>query len=723
MVKSAVKVVIRTRPTANFATKNLKLDLEKKTIEVFIPKDDTQGLINNQLENWKFKFDEFLHNASQEEVYDACSHDIVHSVIEGYNGTILAYGQTGAGKTYTMSGGTQNYKFRGIIPRAISQVFHEIQNKPELSFVVKVSYAEIYNELIYDLLSNTPPSEQTGNIMIQDDLKYGIIVKGLTQVLCNNEEDALNQVFEGESNRTVAEHKLNKTSTRSHCVYTVHLECRSRVESSEKIMFSKLNLVDLAGSERIKKTGSEGLTLTEANFINKSLSYMEQVVIALSEKGREHVPYRQSKLTYMLKDSIGGNSKTLMVANVWPEPEHMEESISTFRFATRMMRVSNEATINVELDPTQLIERYKKEARDLRQELAMHDTLANRGRVVYEPYTSEQQYQVQLIAEKFLEGNTDEVEVDSLRQIKELLFQMKNIYRKNLTRFGGGNDPQNKTRPVTQKTGVKSNETKAEDKDDGVGQEELTAGFGLGRANPNSRPIDSTALEGKSPFRQEEDETMLSKKSLMSSTPEEQKKLGSSKGVRIQERLNKNQAFAEFKLTDGKEIETNLRNHKEELKEKKEELQELTSTVNDLKKKIDQTKEIIDNTRRHRATEEEDIIDEEEFAYIKKLRDLKKTYRTKFDSLKGLKDEAASITSNIEYLREKIISEFDRWYESKFGFLPVITSEKPKIGVKQVEEKTPVEELDQDALSYIKAKKNVQTLHKAKKTLGAMGKT
>ena len=316
MVKSAVKVVIRTRPTANFASKNLKIDLEKKTIEAFIPKDDSQGLINNQQENWKFKFDEFLHNSSQEEVYDSSGREIIHSVIEGYNGTVMAYGQTGAGKTYTMSGGSQNYKFRGVIPRAISQIFSEIQNKPELSYIVKVSYSEIYNELIYDLLSNTPPSEQSGNIMIQDDPKFGIIVKGLTLVLCTSEEDALNQLFEGETNRTIAEHKLNKNSTRSHCVYTLHLECRSRVESSEKVIYSKLNLVDLAGSERTKKTGSEGLTLTEANFINKSLSYMEQVVIALSEKNRDHVPYRQSKLTYMLKDSIGGNSKTLMVANI-----------------------------------------------------------------------------------------------------------------------------------------------------------------------------------------------------------------------------------------------------------------------------------------------------------------------------------------------------------------------------------------------------------------------
>jgi len=166
------------------------------------------------------------------------------------------------------------------------------------------------------------------------------------------------------------------------------------VESSEKVICSKLNIIDLAGSERTKKTGSEGITLTEANFINKSLSYLEQVVVALSDRGRDYVPYRQSKLTHMLKDSLGGNSKTLMMANIWPEPDHIEETISTLRFATRMMRVSNEATINVKLDPAQLIKRYEREVRDLKQELAMHDTLANRGRITYEPYTPEQQYEM-----------------------------------------------------------------------------------------------------------------------------------------------------------------------------------------------------------------------------------------------------------------------------------------------------------------------------------------
>ncbi|OMJ90760.1 hypothetical protein SteCoe_6838 [Stentor coeruleus] len=717
MVKSSIRVIIRTRPTANFASKNLKIDIEKKTIEAFIPKDSDQGLINNQQENWKFKFDEFLHNSTQEEVYDTCGRDIIHSVLEGYNGTVFAYGQTGAGKTYTMSGGSQNYKFRGIIPRAISQIFNEIQSKPEFSYVVKVSFAEIYNELIYDLLSSTPPSEQTGNIMIQDDPKFGITVKGLTHVLCGSEEDALNQVFEGESNRTIAEHKLNKNSTRSHCIYTLHMECRSRVESSEKVVYSKLNLVDLAGSERTKKTGSEGLTLTEANFINKSLSYMEQVVIALSEKNRDHVPYRQSKLTYYLKDSIGGNSKTLMVANIWPEPEHMEETISTLRFATRMMRVSNEATINVELDPSQLVDRYKREIRDLKQELAMHDTLANRGRVVYEAYTPEQQYQIQLLAERYLEGDLDEVDIESLRQVRELFNQIRHIYRKTMTRLGA-EDLKNRSRPATNKTGtLKGNEAKGfEEREEGVGQEEHSGGFGLGRANPNSRPVDSSALEPKNQFVQEEE---IEEKKV--SSREEAKKASANRSPKKVPLIDKNQAFMEFKNGEGKEIDSTLNENKEDLKERKNRIKSLTDEVNGLKKLIDECKDNLDSIRSERHNEEEDVIDEEEFALIKKLKDYKKAYRSNYDQLKASKDEINAISQNIEFARDKLIAEFEIWYEKKFGNQPETMSRESARERPQTEEKTN-DDLDLDAFAYIKAKKNVQTLHKAKKVLGAVGK-
>ena len=285
---------------------------------------------------------------------------------------------------------------------------------------------------MFDLLSPVPTHEQQAStLQIQEDVRGGVVVKNSRMIVCDTEEDALNCLFEGELSRTVAAHELNARSSRSHTVYTLHIETRSRVESTDKVINSKLHLVDLAGSERCKKTGSSGLTLKEATFINKSLSFLEQVVIALSSSVRDHIPYRQSKLTNLLRDSLGGNCKTVMVANIWPESSHLEETVGTLKFATRMMRVSNDATVNVQLDKHLMIKRYEKEIRDLKQELAMHDTLQNRGRITYDQYAPDQQVEIRQTSVAFLAGETDEInDFDSLRKVREYFTQIRNIYRK-----------------------------------------------------------------------------------------------------------------------------------------------------------------------------------------------------------------------------------------------------------------------------------------------------
>ena len=201
-------------------------------------------------------------------------------------------------------------------------------------------------------------------------------------------------MFEGELDRTVGATALNVASSRAHTIFTLHIESRSRVESADKVSFSKLHLVDLAGCERTKKSNSSGARLVEAQAINKSLSFLEQVVLALSDKKREHIPYRQAKLTNFLRDSIGGNCKTVMIANIWPEKRHLEEMSCTLKFATRMMKVQNEATVNIMQDPALQIKRYEKEIRDLKQELAMHDTLSNRGRINYAAYNQREQTEI-----------------------------------------------------------------------------------------------------------------------------------------------------------------------------------------------------------------------------------------------------------------------------------------------------------------------------------------
>merc|ERR1719482_1223229 len=267
---------------------------------------------------------------------------------------------------------------------------------------------------MFDLLTDVGVSEQSGDLQIVEDSRGSIQIRGLTMPVCGTEEEALHIFFEGDTNRHVAEHALNKGSTRSHCIFTIHVESRSRVESSEKVIFSKLHLIDLAGSERVKKTGSEGVMLKEATYINKSLTFLEQVVWALGDKHRDHVPYRQSKLTHLLKDSLGGNCKTSMIANVWPEAQMIEETGSTLRFATRMMRVSNEASVNIHLDPALLIKKYEREIKELKQELAMHDTLAGRGRVQYDDYTPDEQRELEAKVKSYLEGEVNEIEVVSI---------------------------------------------------------------------------------------------------------------------------------------------------------------------------------------------------------------------------------------------------------------------------------------------------------------------
>ena len=219
---------------------------------------------------------------------------------------------------------------------------------------LRISYMEIYNETLTDLLAEGPSQP-----LVISEEEGATVVKGLTVRLANTEEEALNLLFEGETNRVIAEHALNYASSRSHCVFTVHIESRSRTQSSSNFTLSKLNFVDLAGSERLGKTMSEGLTKQEAMYINKSLTFLEQVmalrdcetdfcdsvfspkhclspqvIIAVADRNREHVPFRQSKLTHVLKDSIGGNCNTVMIANVWGEASQLEETVSNIETFT-----------------------------------------------------------------------------------------------------------------------------------------------------------------------------------------------------------------------------------------------------------------------------------------------------------------------------------------------------------------------------------------------------
>ena len=256
--QTRVRVFLRTRPSENFASEMIELGGDGKSVNIYNRKRPvSQGYVNNQITDWSFKVDGILHNALQDSVYDSVVREITMKSLEGYNGTVLCYGQTGAGKTYTMTGATENYAHRGIKPRTIQHIFKEVHTRQDRSYTVRIGYFEIYNEQIFDLLSTIPMANANADfnssLSIFDD-RGDVFVKGLSYQLATNEEDALNLLFEGETNRSIGTHILNKESSRSHCIFSVRIESKSIASANEKYTLSKLNLVDLAGSERLAKT-------------------------------------------------------------------------------------------------------------------------------------------------------------------------------------------------------------------------------------------------------------------------------------------------------------------------------------------------------------------------------------------------------------------------------------------------------------------------------------
>ncbi|KAI8922216.1 P-loop containing nucleoside triphosphate hydrolase protein [Powellomyces hirtus] len=713
-----VRVVVRTRPTAELADHMVKFTPDRKAVHIHIPKSIEGGFINNQQEDWDFRFDNLLHNASQEAVYDECVNSVMKGLLDGYNGTIMAYGQTGAGKTFTMTGASENYKHRGLIPRSISQVFREINDRPQLSYTARISYIEIYNEQMVDLLGTIPEVVKgDGGLNVVEDQNGTAQIKGLTVRVANTEEEALSYLFEGETTRSIAEHQLNRNSSRSHCIFTIWLESRSRVESSEKVLYSKLNLVDLAGSERLSKTQTTGVSLREAMYINKSLTFLEQVIIALADKKRGHIPYRQSKLTNVLRDALGGNCNTLMIANIRCEREYIEETISTLRFATRMMCVTNTPELNVQYDPVALIKKYEREIRELKQELSMHDTLSNRSHVQHEPFTEPQRLELQKQVKKFLENEDEELEIVSLRQVKEIFHQMRVLYKtleqenedwqrihKNSIAGTSAKEEPHDTAQQGQRT--------SDDREDGVGDLEGN-GFGVGLAPIVGRGAGGLAggiggVRAKDKHRKSRVSLQTSPYTVRQDAEDDDARSetmpdGATSTYRHMEMLapadlsgllplpgqggaaaaahNKSLApppsraeeFEAFKRGRGADMSRILAENKTILKDKRRIAKESAESVNELKKRIDALKESIDRKRAGRGigaevqSGDEIIIDEEEYVFLNSLKRLKEEYRTQFDSLRSVRADIEYCSRLVDQCRQKLMTEFEQWYEAQYG--------------------------------------------------------
>ena len=357
----SVRVVVRCRPLGQKEISEqrecvVNVDMKNCTIAICNP--------NNVKEIKSFTFDHtYDWNASQELIFQQTALPILESVMEGYNGTIFAYGQTGTGKTFTMEG-NDNEVDKGIIPRTIDWIFNNIKNYPDQQFLVQVSFVEIYNEEVRDLLSKV--KRQKLNVREKDKVFY---LENVTVFQTENSAMTLEIMKKGRVNRATGATKMNPGSSRSHSIFSIIIESSSTDEAGQThYKVGKLNLVDLAGSERQSKTESTGERFVEATKINLSLTCLGTVINKLVSGKEQHIPYRNSKLTMLLQDSLGGNTKTVMIANVGPADYNYDETLNTLWYASHAKKIKNKPRINE--DPKDaLLRQYQEEIEIMKKKL------------------------------------------------------------------------------------------------------------------------------------------------------------------------------------------------------------------------------------------------------------------------------------------------------------------------------------------------------------------
>ena len=377
-LNETIQIYLRLRPCRNGSYKHehIEINSSQTSVDVRVPINE-QGYVNNTIRKHSFRFDKIFDCATtQEQIFNEVARDVIDSAIDGYNGTIFAYGQTGSGKTYTITGGVESISMRGIIPRALSYIFEETKKRTLYTWKIYISYLEIYNNDGYDLLSDTGAGgtqrrfelASLPRVRIRENKSRQLILTNLSIHEVDNFQEGIALLMLGDDNRVVAETPKNDASTRSHCLFMIQIESQKIGEDVKTL--SKLHIVDLSGSEKPSKTELTGIRMTEALNINISLFYLEQVIIEINNKSG-YIPYRNSMMTMCLRDSLGGNCKTRMIANLSADFEDVLESLSTCRFAQRVALVKNTAIVNEVVDPAILVQRQKSEIEELKAELAM----------------------------------------------------------------------------------------------------------------------------------------------------------------------------------------------------------------------------------------------------------------------------------------------------------------------------------------------------------------
>ncbi|XP_034714773.1 kinesin-like protein KIF6 isoform X2 [Etheostoma cragini] len=688
MVKHTIQIYGRIKPTAKTTTV-YSVDNEEKTgasLEFVVPKDLADGFVNNKRECYKFRFLKLFDQAvKQEEIFENIAKPVADSVLAGYNGTIFAYGQTGSGKTFTITGGAERYCDRGIIPRTLSYLYESFTQDSSVVYTTHISYLEIYNEIGYDLLDSRHEGsrlEDLPKVGIMEDPDQNIHLRNLSLQQSANEEEALNLLFLGDTNRMIAETPMNQASTRSHCIFTVHL-CR-REPGSATLRRSKLHLVDLAGSDRVSKTGLNGQLLTEAKYINLSLHYLEQVIIALSEKNRSHIPYRNSMLTSVLRDSLGGNCMTTMIATMAVDKRNLDESISTCRFAQRVSLIKNEAVLNEELDPALLIARLKREIQSLKEDLAMVT-----GEQRDDQLTVEEIQKLEELVKAFLNDSDPDVKLSLGPDMRKIQFCFSLLKKMIINKQGGGN------RHSDGRASPASTVRETVSQDSNLPAAEITRLKEMMVQRDNEISILVKMLK-KEKKRAEDTaaqlanvtngQSLASESALRVSTmpllrEECTDTIKDHKGRAIQYMkrgpqlsMGKQEAFKTF-IRDHEDLVT-IEDNKKQLKQRSAEAREIWDKQNEAKNRIKELKKQLEMQRRQRAAhgvigihsevEEGDLVEEN---LCKHIEQEKKDYKSTIDRLKVLATEIEHLQLLSERVKVKIQKDFQNWWSTEASSL------------------------------------------------------
>ncbi|KAM4042914.1 kinesin-like protein KIF6 isoform 1-T1 [Anomaloglossus baeobatrachus] len=709
MVKQTIQIYARVKPSrrpAGIYSINNE-ETAASSLEIIVPRDLADGFVNNKRESYKFRFQEtFDQEAKQEAIFERIAKPVAESVLSGYNGTIFAYGQTGSGKTFTITGGAERYSDRGIIPRTLSYIFEELQKDGAKVYTVHISYLEIYNECGYDLLdpkheaskledlpvrsssyinkikmnyfnqddcslrtitrrrSLNQKSPRSRKVTIMEDPEQNIHLKNLSLQPASTEEDALNLLFLGDTNRMIAETPMNQASTRSHCIFTIHI-C-SKEPGSATVRRAKLHLVDLAGSERVAKSGVGGQLLTEAKYINLSLHYLEQVIIALAEKNRSHIPYRNSMMTSVLRDSLGGNCMTTMIATLSLDKRNIDESISTCRFAQRVALIKNEAVLNEEIDPQLMIVRLKKQIQALKDEIAL---------ITGEQRTAELTPDELQRLEEQLHMFLDDADPDSrldvgadMRRIHYSFAFFKRVLLDKRPSDGNASSPETSTEnPAT--SSARPEEVKK--LRDLLQQRDSEINILVSMLKKEKmRNRDAPYVVSNTGANVEESSAKTGPPSSGTSTPPDTRASTLLRKTGEKMSLGRQEAFEIFKRDYPDRI--SIEDNKALLKQRFAEAKSLGKAMNDVRQRINHLKAAVEQRRMQQAAQgvsssydDADKLDPAEEELRDQMEAEKKRYKTLFHQLKSLKTEIEHLQLLLEKAKVRLQKEFEEWWSQE----------------------------------------------------------